>query len=830
MKDVLLFQWPDHKPLPPALTPHDRGKGVSRPPPQHFLNKSKGKGKGKPQTKQAFVTEANEAEDEGPEIEDDGVDDTADYQDENEHEDEEPPEQEDGDDENWEDPEVQQILSVTARKLAGVLQARKYGNSSTSSSAPRRSIADRKRTTHCSACGQQGHWAGDPECSVSNKGKSAKGTGKSDNKGGKNPKAVHFLNHYGGHDDEEPDDNHHVSHTVYVSHLVPSHQVHLLDATKAAGHIILDTACQRLCAGRGWFEAQKNKLLSWDVTPIELPTSEFFEFGKGTPIESTFSMYYPIQLGEYICILAPCILEATIPCLASRTWLQEVGAVIDLSNQSVYFHVFEVTVPLVLVNGHLGLDMSHRRRQQDCFDFWNAHQREIHDECSQGHVREFISYPLSHQAQVTAQASPPQSGWSPAADAPRSTSTASVAMALALPGQEGGGLGKTGPPVPPTASTLGGDTIGRCEDQGQGHEGQVQAGDHLSGDHGLRAPARQEVRESARKLCSVPGLQDQVEVEPHSPRLGTLHRGLQFLTIATAFLGHCLGSVMDGQPNRLQEHERPAAAATFDAGYPSYNLDEIFGKDLRPTAQGQGGPATTECLGFGSRPPEETRSSFKTDTSSGHLSPGPRGAAGERPGALGRGGTGSRRSTTSSGMEPGMGRHDRPDAGATSLGGERRRLRLGELRRLTGVLNRSADILAVEQKIYEALPTAQNVPKIDIMELYAGFADISFLAHQYDLHALEPFDLLYNKDMTRRRDKLAWRRARKEHRPLLVVVETECTEWNIFNENLNYLGKNRMDELEAKRELQYPLVKEGVHACYDQINDGNLFLFENPAA
>ncbi|CAK8987891.1 unnamed protein product [Durusdinium trenchii] len=208
IKDVLLFQWPDHKPLPPALTPHDRGKGVSRPPPQHFLNKSKGKGKGKPQTKQAFVTEANEAEDEGPEIEDDGVDDTADYQDENEHEDEEPPEQEDGDDENWEDPEVQQILSVTARKLAGVLQARKYGNSSTSSSAPRRSIADRKRTTHCSACGQQGHWAGDPECSVSNKGKSAKGTGKSDNKGGKNPK------------------------------------VHLLDATKAAGHIILDTACQ----------------------------------------------------------------------------------------------------------------------------------------------------------------------------------------------------------------------------------------------------------------------------------------------------------------------------------------------------------------------------------------------------------------------------------------------------------------------------------------------------------------------------------------------------------------------------------------------------------
>ena len=110
------------------------------------------------------------------------------------------------------------------------------------------------------------------------------------------------------------------------------------------------------------------------------------------------------------------------------------------------------------------------------------------------------------------------------------------------------------------------------------------------------------------------------------------------------------------------------------------------------------------------------------------------------------------------------------------------------------------------------MPAAKDVSKIDIMELYAGHADISFLAHQYDLKALEPFDLLYGKDMNSRKDRQSWREAQEKHRPLLVIVETECTEWIIFNENLNYRGKDRMEELYKRREAQLPLVREGVRA------------------
>lgn len=129
-----------------------------------------------------------------------------------------------------------------------------------------------------------------------------------------------------------------------------------------------------------------------------------------------------------------------------------------------------------------------------------------------------------------------------------------------------------------------------------------------------------------------------------------------------------------------------------------------------------------------------------------------------------------------------------------------------------GNVNKSAEVLSIEQGIYAHLPAAKDVSKIDIMELYAGHADISFLAHQYDLKALEPFDLLYGKDMNSRKDRQSWREAQEKHRPLLVIVETECTEWIIFNENLNYRGKDRMEELYKRREAQLPLVREGVRA------------------
>lgn len=149
----------------------------------------------------------------------------------------EPAEDGEADDGAWDDHEVQEILSITARKLAGVMQARKYGNPT--SGPPKRSISDRKKNTHCSACGRQGHWAGDAECAVSSKGgkqgkDASKGAGKGDK--GKSTRTVHFMNHYGGTIDELGDgcESQHVSRAVFVSHHLPQRQVCLMDATQLA--------------------------------------------------------------------------------------------------------------------------------------------------------------------------------------------------------------------------------------------------------------------------------------------------------------------------------------------------------------------------------------------------------------------------------------------------------------------------------------------------------------------------------------------------------------------------------------------------------------------
>ena len=144
-----------------------------------------------------------------------------------------------------------------------------------------------------------------------------------------------------------------------------------------------------------------------------------------------------------------------------------------------------------------------------------------------------------------------------------------------------------------------------------------------------------------------------------------------------------------------------------------------------------------------------------------------------------------------------------------------------------GNINKSAEVLSIEQGIYAHLPAAKNVSKVDIMELY-GHADISFLAHQHHLKAMEPFDLLYGKDMNSRKDRQSWREAQEKHRPLLVIVETECTDWIIFNEKgLNY--KIAWRSCTRGEKAQLPLVREGIRACYNQIMQNNLFLFENPA-
>ena len=118
------------------------------------------------------------------------------------------------------------------------------------------------------------------------------------------------------------------------------------------------------------------------------------------------------------------------------------------------------------------------------------------------------------------------------------------------------------------------------------------------------------------------------------------------------------------------------------------------------------------------------------------------------------------------------------------------------MKRLANTMNTSAQVLTVEHQIYADLPPAKDVPKFDIMELFAGEAEITQLAHRYGLRACQPFDILYGLDLKKPEIKRTWREAQDKFNPLLLVVETECTHWNIMNENLNYTSRGREETLE----------------------------------
>ena len=768
VKDVLLFQWPDHRPPPP---PVDRQP--EKRPFRPFNSGSKGDGKGKSKDKRgepprkAYITENENEQSEVPQEDDERLDAIPEEDDPSVEDELREPE---GDDQEDQDDLSNEIQTITARKLSGIVQARKFGNPP----GAKKSIQDRKRNSHCAACGARGHWQGDPECPVSDKSK--KGSGRSSSAGGppsssgskdekssfrKDAKSVYFLNVTSEHSEDEHDEIE--AHQIFMVHTdsEPS-QVRLADANKAAGYLILDTACQRTCAGRQWASSHHAKLHNNDLPTFNISTQESFEFGMGPTIVADTAWCFPVSLHNHLCTIVACILDANIPCLASRPWMTEVGAIIDLGSQTITFTKFGSTAPLQMVNGHIAVKISDFTVDQA--KAWRACYHEVERCLQDTPTAEFAVLP--HETGL--KSIPSHQAISHERRLEDITGMASSLEVLGVQGHrmdEAGHLLHESHQPHDIGIQLNGVDYGTKEQgKGKGTSSGAAITDPSSGR--MSTPPRQALRQPERVLRPMPGLQHEVEVEPRSPRLGALRRGIQFITLATTFLNHCLGQFV--------------ATGTSST------------------------PSLSEIQGFGI-PQADRSEEHNLEASAGsarHL---------RRLQRLGSA------EPTNGALQPGI-----RDGGA-------HRVRLGERRRLSRQLKTSSDVLAAELSIYDDLPAALNTPSMDLMELYAGNAEITFLAERYGLKALQPFDLIYNHDMKLSSNKELWRAAQRKFNPLVVIVETDCQHWNLFNENLNYRGKDRLEELNRLRQGRRPLVKLGAEACETQINNGNIFLMENPA-
>ncbi|OLP99064.1 Copia protein [Symbiodinium microadriaticum] len=402
VKNALVLQYPDHKPAPflQGQSFRDQGQPGSTRPPKGF-GKSKNSGKGNgfgsfPSSssssggtgnsyRRAYVAEAEDQQEDDQAQQLDAIpeDDLAEADDGDDDPELIPDE---GEDENIDNETVEslmEVLTVTSRKLQAMTQGRKYRG------APRKSIEERKKSSACSACGQVGHWAGDPECSMRAKGK-AGGKGKhqpspdGDKKGG--AQKVFSVRHAGGHEilydfpefdagdslqgQREAASRVHRTLVVFQS----SDCTCLTNLSDLQGYCVVDTACQRSCSSRQWCHSHVDLLKSFGLSAKCTRRLEAFQFGAGPPQRSDTCMYFPVAFDvnqPMIAMSASVLDNVSIPFLASLAVLKKMKIVLDLARQKAYIGLLDCTVDLHLLQGHLCLKISEFPASAEQFD-WSA--------------------------------------------------------------------------------------------------------------------------------------------------------------------------------------------------------------------------------------------------------------------------------------------------------------------------------------------------------------------------------------------------------------------------------------------------------------------------
>ena len=329
------------------------------------MSKSSGKGFG--QRRNVFVSETVEQKEDTPEDGETSQLDAIpeDIEQSNEvFDDDAAPENAEGDDDVQSDDgagriigELSQVLTITAKKLAGVTLGRKFTTTRPKSSPggkpSSKSIEERKRNSHCAVCGEKGHWQGDDECRVS-KGSSRASTYRSPpsqksasqptlGHGGQlqQPKQSYVVNHKDG-SFEIQDQGEQFGNLFKCMVTFAVHEVKNGGPQSFAGLMIRDSACQRTCCGSTWLEAHCEKLQQdHKVRPYRVKCSEMFQFGKGSPSEAHERVYIPSAIAGVSMLVGSAVLQEDIPLLASNTFMQHMGATISMTTNMVHLSALE---------------------------------------------------------------------------------------------------------------------------------------------------------------------------------------------------------------------------------------------------------------------------------------------------------------------------------------------------------------------------------------------------------------------------------------------------------------------------------------------------------
>ncbi|CAK9000573.1 Retrovirus-related Pol polyprotein from transposon RE1 (Retro element 1) (AtRE1) [Includes: Protease RE1 [Durusdinium trenchii] len=157
-------------------------------------------------------------------------------------------------------------------------------------------------------------------------------------------------------------------------------------------------------------------------------------------------------------------------------------------------------------------------------------------------------------------------------------------------------------------------------------------------------------------------------------------------------------------------------------------------------------------------------------------------------------------------------------------------LKPGKQKRLLGTIRQMQQLWMVELSIYDTLVQHSRWlrrSKADLVEIYAGHGNISEYALGKGLRVLQPVDKVFGTELNTKKDFDWLTQSLSYWKPLLTVVEPECRLWSSLT-NLNYFW--RPDELAQLRDEAQVTVEGVARLLRDILDDGRLFLLENPHA
>lgn len=163
--------------------------------------------------------------------------------------------------------------------------------------------------------------------------------------------------------------------TYMLNHLDvnPVQESFVTEVIDFAGFMVLDTACQRSCCSYDWLRIHEKILSYHNMCCKKVDATDVFQFGAGGPKTSTVRAYIPVALDGQDTqgiLLGASVVDANIPFLASRTLLERLGCIIDFSVGKLIITKLGLQVPLMLKHGHLAVKISCFQKTSSIHKCW----------------------------------------------------------------------------------------------------------------------------------------------------------------------------------------------------------------------------------------------------------------------------------------------------------------------------------------------------------------------------------------------------------------------------------------------------------------------------